>query len=69
METQEKSISDQILGWISGDTKPEITINTVVGIDNTTFSKLLIGGVVLIVGGIALSQFLLRATLRRFFAK
>lgn len=69
METQNKSISDMILGWISGDTKPEITVNTVVDLETNTLLKLVGFGALLVVGGIALNNFLLRATLRRFFGK
>lgn len=69
METQDKSFSDLIIEWFSGDSKPEININTVVDLETTTLLKIVGWCALLVVGGIALNNFLLRATLRRFFGK
>ena len=70
MDTQQNSsILDVLSGWISGNKNPEITVNTMVDLENTTLLKIVGYSTLLVVGAIALNQWLLRATLRRFFAK
>ena len=67
METQDKSILDVITDFFSGEKKPEVTIN--MSLEDATLLKIVGYGTLLIVGAIALNQWLLRATLRRFFGK
>ena len=67
METNEKSVLDTILSVFSGDSKPEVIVTTKVELENATLLKIVGYGALLILGGIALSAWLLRATLKRFF--
>ena len=69
METQNQSVLDTILGVFSGENKPEVLITANVSLDNATILKIVAWGALLIIGAIALSQWLLRITLRRFFGK
>ena len=69
METQNKSIVEVLTEWISGGKNPEITINTKVDLENQTLLKIVGYSALLIIGAIALSHWLLRATLKRIFGK
>ncbi|MBB3841118.1 hypothetical protein FHS57_005139 [Runella defluvii] len=67
METQNNSFLDAIMAWFQGEKVPEFTFN--ISIENQTLLKLVGYSSLLIVGAIALNQWLLRATLKRFFGK
>lgn len=67
MNNQDKSLLEVLQGLLSGDTKPEITVNTQISLDNITILKIVLWGGLLILGGIAIAQFAWRATLKRFF--
>ena len=67
METNEKSVLDTILGALSGETKPEVIVTTKVELENATLLKVLGYGAILVLGGIGLSAWLFRATMKRFF--
>ncbi|MDF7818089.1 hypothetical protein P1X15_10805 [Runella sp. MFBS21] len=66
METQDKSILEVLQGLLSGETKPEVTVNTEISLENATLLKLFLGCILLIVFAVGLAQLGLRATLKRF---
>lgn len=67
METNEKNVLDTLLGVFSGENKPEIIVTTKVEVDNKTLAKVVGWGSILVLGGIGVSAWLLRVTLKRFF--
>jgi hypothetical protein len=64
---EDKSLLDIVQGLLSGETKPEVTVNTQITLDNATIVKIAVALAVTGIGLIALSQFAWRATLKRFF--
>jgi hypothetical protein len=64
---EDKSLLEIVQGLLSGETKPEVTVNTEITLDNATIVKIAVALAVVGIGLIALSQFAWRATLKRFF--
>lgn len=64
---ENKSLLEVLQGLLSGETKPEVTVNTQITLDNATIVKIAVALSVVGIGLIALSQFAWRATLKRFF--
>ena len=65
METDK--LLEALQALISGESKPEVTVNTEISLENTTLLKLFLGCILLIVFAVGLAQLGLRATLKRFF--